>query len=143
MQDLTRTILTIGDLDEHSQGGRLWLLSRFAMEWQCLEVAGSLFPSLLELYQWLHTDIAHLITREQASSMTIGRVISLAKGNLEKQSGEHVLKLYEKVKQDYSRYVELAGTTAHDNKISDDIPVLQFLTGKDHEQYWMTLSVNL
>lgn len=128
-QDLARCILSSGDLDQYSQGCRLWLLSKFTLDWEYLQVGGALLPSLVELYQWLHMDIAYLLTREQASSITIGRVITLAEGNLDKQSGGHIRKLYEDVKEGYNSYVELTGTAARGNTISDNIPILNFLTG--------------
>lgn len=107
---------------------------RFVREWKCLQVGGSLLPCLIEFYQWLHTDISHLTTYKEASSMSIGQVITSVLTNLDKQSGEHIRKLYEKVKREYNSYMELRGAgtgSAFDQEcvISDDIPILRFLTG--------------
>lgn len=131
---MTHRIMSVGDLSQHLHGGKLWLLSKFILDWQYLEVGGALLPSLVELYQWLHTNIAHLLTYKQASSKTISDVINLAIENLDKQSGKHIKRLYEKVKKEYNSYVELirrdSGTKAAcRNMVSDDIPILYFLTG--------------
>lgn len=140
-QELTHCILSAGDLRQHSEGGKLWLLSRFAMEWACLQVGGALLPALVELYRWLHLNLAHLLTYDQASSISIGRVLTLAERNLGKELGEHIRNLYERVKVHYNRYVELIGgaigagacaAVRRGNKIftiADDIPLLHFLTG--------------
>lgn len=127
-KDFTHAVQSSEDLDQCLEGGRLWLLTVFTLDRQYLQVGGSLLPPLVEFYQWLHTDLAHLLTHDQASSITIGRVIELAEGNLDKDSGKHIRKLYEEVKEACNRYVELMGT-AHDYTISDDIPILHFLTG--------------
>lgn len=128
VQDLTRSIWNLRDLDEHSKGGRFWLLLKFVREWQCLQVGGALLPSLVELYQWIHTDIAYLLTREQASHFTIGQLIKQAENTLNKQSRQHIGNMYNKVKQEYNKYVKLTAvaTTA---TISDNTPLVDLLSG--------------
>ena len=112
------------------------------MEWPRLQRGGVLLPELVELYQWLDSNIAHLLTYDQASSITIGQVISLAERNLGCEMGEHIRSLYEKVKLNYNHYVELIGgaigagacaAVRQGNRIftiADDIPLLHFLTGE-------------
>ena len=85
---------------------------------------------------------AHLITFEKAASIPIGRVIELAERRYSKVMGDHLHKLYECVKTGYNKYVELiggaigAGACAAVKRgekiytISDEIPLLHFLTGK-------------
>lgn len=113
------------------------------MEWPRLQRGGFLLPDLIELYQWLHSNIAHLLTYDQAATMTIGHVITQAEKNSSKESGQHLRALYERVKMNYNNYVELIGgaigagacaAVRRGNKIftiADDIPLLHFLTGKD------------
>ena len=133
VQDLTRSIWSLGDLDEHSEGGRLRLLLKFVTEWQCLQVGGVLLPPLVELYQWIHTDIAYLLTHEQASHFTIGQLITQAEKKLNKQSKQHIRDTYNKVKQEYNEYVQLrAGATGPTATISDNMPLVDFLTGMRH-----------
>ena len=111
------------------------------MEQPHLYRGGLLLPDLVELYDWLHMNIAHLLTYDQASSVTIGHVIRLAERNSSKELGDHIRNLYERVKINYNLYVDLIGgaigagacaAVRRGNKIftiSDDIPLLHFLTG--------------
>ena len=140
-QEFTHCILSAGDLQQHSEGGNLRLLTRFAMDWPRLQIGAVLLPDLVELYQWLHTSIAFLITNEYASTVTIGQVIQQAKKNISKQDGQYLWKLYKRVEHNYNAYVELIGRSIgsgacaavrQGNKIftiADNIPVLHFLSG--------------
>ena len=56
-EDFTHRLLGSGDLQQHSEGGELMLLSRFSMEWPRLQAGGLLLPKLVEFYQWLHTQL--------------------------------------------------------------------------------------
>lgn len=129
-KDFTCVLQSSGDLDQYSEGGRLWLLSFFTLNWQYLHVGGSLLPYLIKFYQWIHSDLAYLLTHEKASDLTIGQVVKLAEENLEKESGKHIRNLYEEVKASYNHYVRMMESAARDCKVSDDIPVVHFLTGK-------------
>ena len=140
-QEFCHTILSAGDLEQHSEGGKLRILTRFTMDWPLLKVGGDLLPDLVELYRWLHMNIAHLITYERASSLAIGHVIQLVERNSSKEMGEYLRKLYERVKDNYNRYVELVGgaigagacaAVRRGNKIftiDDEIPLIHFLSG--------------
>ena len=118
------------------------LLSKFAMDWERLRVGGELLPDLVELYTWLHKNLAYILTSERASTISIGRVISLIEEKKGREFGKHMRSLYERVKDRFNRYVNLIrgviGTGAcaamhRENeiiKISDDVPILHFLSGK-------------
>ena len=133
-QELTHSVLSCGDLQQLTEGGRLSFLATFTMEHTQLYCGGILLPELVELYQWLHHDIAHMLTREQASSITIGQVIEFAKKR--NDLGNHIRKLYNSIKTNYNQYIELTGgamvTKANPptqgKDISDDTPLLYFLT---------------
>lgn len=111
------------------------------MEWPRLQRGGILLPDLVEFYQWLHTNIAHLITYDRASTLTIGHVVTLAVQNSSKEFGQHLCALYKRVKENYNTYVELIGgaigagacaAIRQGNKIftiADDLPLLHFLSG--------------
>ena len=73
-QELTHCIVSAGDLQQHGEGGKLRLLASFTMEQPHLYRGGVLLPDLVEFYQWLHMDLAHLLTYDHASSITIGQV---------------------------------------------------------------------
>ena len=112
------------------------------MDWSRLRVGGLLLPDIVELYQWLHTNLSHLITLERASSLTIGRVIDLARLNYSRDYAKHISDLYERVKKRYNSYVEKIGSVIgagacaaihQGNKIfpiKDDVPLLHFLSGE-------------
>ena len=109
-----------------------------------------MLPDLVELYQWLHTNIAHLITYDHASSVSIGHVIRLAVRNSSKEFGQHLWELYKRVEHNCNAYVELIGgaigagacaAVRQGNKIftiADEIPILHFLSGT----YCMLVSVS-
>lgn len=80
---------------------------------------------------------AHLVTYEGARKLTIFKVIQIAS----KKMGDHIVKLYERVKKGYNDYVELLGgaigagacaALRQGNRvytIEDDIPLLHFISG--------------
>lgn len=72
VKSLTDTILSsdsIGDLSN-----QLYPLSRFVVEYPRLRVGVELLPSILELYQWLHSELTFAVSYEQATSITLGRL---------------------------------------------------------------------
>lgn len=134
-KDLIHAILGEG---EQQDGAELQWLSEFAMKQERLQVGGDLLPDLVEFYTWIHTNLSHLLTVEQASTYTIGRVITLAETNMSKDSGRHIRDLYESVKKKYNCYVDYidgsigAGACGNENEISaidNDTPLLHFLSG--------------
>ena len=50
-------IISYGDLEQHSEGGELRVLSDFAQSWKVLQAGGLLLPDLMEFYRWLHTEL--------------------------------------------------------------------------------------
>ena len=43
-----------------------------------LQASRLLLPVLIEFYQWLHSDLAYLVTEEDAHKMTVGTVVTEA-----------------------------------------------------------------
>ena len=130
----------VGDDDQEAKERPL--LSKFAMDWERLQVGGVLLPDLVELYTWLHKNLAHMLTFERASTITVGKVISLIEKKKGRDLGKYMRSLYERVKVNFNLYVELIGgvigagacAAMHQEneitKISDDVPILHFLSGK-------------
>lgn len=130
-----------GDLSQHSKDGKLWLLSKFGTGWETLQAGGDLLPDLVEFYTWLHTNLTYTLTKEEAETMSIGQIITLARDNLNKESGNMIWELYDRVMERYNNYVKLikekigAGACAvhhHENvisTISEDTSLLHFLSG--------------
>ena len=144
-QELTHYVLSSGDLQQHSEGGRrgkLRFLTKFALDQPQLQKGGAILPDLVELYQWLHTHYIHLLTPKQARSITIGQVIKLAEKNLSKEFGKKIRSLYDRVKLGYNQYLELVGGAmgawGHTQvqgrsrmlRITDNMPLIHFLTGE-------------
>ena len=139
-QEFKKSLFNEGDLIKHSEGGSLWLLSRFATQWQILQAGGALLPDLVEFYNWLDSNLAHVVTYDHAWS-SISQVIDQTLIKLSKKSGDHIRNLYNEVKKKYNRYVTLIGgaigagacaAVRRGNKIftiSDEIPLIHFLTG--------------
>ena len=62
--DFTHGILSYGgDLEQHSEGDELKVLSIFSQGWKTFQAGCILLPDLVEFYRWLHLnlgkDIAH------------------------------------------------------------------------------------
>ena len=73
MDEFTHTMLS--SVDVNSAQNEFYVLSIFALEHRRLQAAGSLLPDLLELYHWIHNELAYLVTCDEARSLTIEDVI--------------------------------------------------------------------
>ena len=83
------------------------------------------------------------MTYEKATTLPIRRVVELATKRYNKDMGDYLVKLYDFLKANYNKYVELiggaigAGACAAVKRgdkvytIADDVPLLHFLTGKN------------
>ena len=59
-EEFIHSLKSSEDIQNHSQGGDLFLLGRFAQEWPHLQAGGLLLPDLVEFYHWLHTALGKL-----------------------------------------------------------------------------------
>ena len=75
--------------DEH-----LFVLHRFTLEHDRLQLGGALLPDLVEFYQWIHTHLSHLVTYERAQEITIGDVIKLSAKRYPPKLHERLTSLY-------------------------------------------------
>ena len=113
MDEFRHTIFS--SVDTNSIQNELYLLSVFALEHHRLQAAGALLPDLLELYHWIHNELAYLVTHENAKNCTIQEMIEkgnekyagldiddaiqkVNEGENTKYSGLEHIKLYERVK---------------------------------------------
>jgi len=76
--------------DEH-----LFILHRFTLEHDRLQLGGALLPDLVEFYQWIHTHLSHLVTYKRAQEITIGDVIKLSAKRYPPKLYEHLSSLYQ------------------------------------------------
>ena len=93
-QDFTHSVLSSGDVVRED----IALLSRFSLQWRRLQAGGELLPDLVELYQWLHTDLAHLVSYNKACTVTIRKVINRAMRKYSRDRGQHLEQLFLRVK---------------------------------------------
>lgn len=70
--DFLQYILNIASSE---QDPCIHLLSQFALEYPRLELARSLLPQLVELYWWLHTELAHMISSDTAKKTTVKQLM--------------------------------------------------------------------
>ena len=73
------------------------LLVRFINRYPRLQAGGALLPSLIEFYQWIHTDLSYVITKKQAIEMTVDEAVELAAGKYSKELEKCYTILYERV----------------------------------------------
>ena len=107
----------------------------FAMDYQQLYWGGVLLPDLIKFYQWLHTSLAYSLTHEVAASTEVGGVIERA----EKEHDDHIRKLYDRVKQNFNKYIAVTGgdmmtdsrtrLNVQVESISNSTPLLYLLSG--------------
>lgn len=96
---------------------------------------------------------AHQVTYEKAVSLRIGQVIRKALVRYDKEMREHLASLYSFIKTNYNKYTKLLGGTVGTGicaavkrgdkpyMISDDVPLLRFLTGKNIMQKFVVLCI--
>ena len=93
-KDFTHSVLSSSDIARDN----IALLSRFSLQWQRLQAGGELLPDLVEFYQWLHTDLAHVVSYETACKVKIKSVIDRAVRKYSTDMGEHLHQLFTRVK---------------------------------------------
>ena len=55
-----------------------YVLSKFALVYPRLKAGGALLPDLIEFYQWIHTELAYLVTYNYAQNHGLEEVITKA-----------------------------------------------------------------
>ena len=89
----------IGDYVSNSEH----ILSQYALYRRQLEVGGELLPNLIEFYQWLHQELAYVITRKDAESIPVSRAVKVLAKSYSVDEGERLLQLYKRLKGQCSR----------------------------------------
>ena len=74
-----------------------YVLFKFALAYPRLKAGGALLPDLIEFYQWIHTELAYLVTYNYAQNHGLEEVITKAD---QKYEGLDLCQLYERVKGD-------------------------------------------
>ncbi len=73
------------------------LLYRFLLEYPRLEVAGSLLPKLVTFYRWLHRELAHRLTKEAATKLTLRRFCSRVRSQFPRDKAKQFESLYSEI----------------------------------------------
>ena len=60
-----------------------------------------LLPDVVELYQYLHTELTYAVTYDEAAAITLGRLAKVTPKYISHHDTAH----YDKLKSKYSRYV--------------------------------------
>ena len=74
-------------------------LSQFVLQYPRLKMGIDLLPSVVELYQWLHTELTYVVTYDDAAAITLGRLAKVTTKYLPDQNVAH----YEKLKSKFNR----------------------------------------
>jgi len=85
----------------------LFALHLFTFEYERLQVGGALLPDLVEFYQWIHTNLSHLVSYERAKQITIGNVISLSTKRYTQDICDHLTELFKRIIGNIRKHFEL------------------------------------
>lgn len=86
----------------------LFVLHHFTQEWRMLQIGGVLLPDLVEFYQWIHTELSHLVTYQKAEQISIGTIIKNSARRYSQKYSEHLTELFKRVKRKGDLYVQHA-----------------------------------
>lgn len=82
------------------------VLSQFALHRHKLEIGGELLPNLVEFYQWLHQELAHVITRKDAEGIPVSRAVRVLAKSYSTDEGERLQQLYKNLKGNAFGFVQ-------------------------------------
>jgi hypothetical protein len=109
-QDFLLSLEHIQGVHGHSDlSQQLSVLCKFVREKQLLRTGGLLLPDLVEFYLWLHQQLSHLMTKEQAMHMCVGDVVERIINRYGKNYAEYIQRLFKRVQENYNKYVEVSG----------------------------------
>ena len=69
-------------------------LSQFVLQYPRLRLGIDLLPDVVELYQWLHTELTYAVTYDDAAAITLGRLVKVTT----KYIPHHDMAHYDKLK---------------------------------------------
>ena len=85
---------TIGDHIANHQH----FLGQFALLRRQLEIGGDLLPNLVEFYQWLHQELSHVVTRNDAETIPLSRAVRVLAKSYSPEEGDRLHTLFKKMK---------------------------------------------
>ena len=75
-----------------------FLLKQFIQQYERLKAGGCLLSYLVQFYQWIHVHLAHIVTIEQARTLTIKDVVHKAARRASEKESKTILDLFTKLK---------------------------------------------
>ena len=94
---LLQTLLSDRSICDNT-GNSNYILSQYALLRNQLEIIGGLLPDLVEFYQWLHQELAHVITQEDSTRITLRRAVRVLVRSYSAEEGERLQILYRRLK---------------------------------------------
>ena len=97
MDTLQQTLLANPYISSYQENSE-YVLAQFALQYQQLELGGAMLPELVEFYQWIHQELGHVITHEDASKITLRRAVRVLAKSYSPEEGDRLIGLYNKLK---------------------------------------------
>ncbi|XP_065842574.1 uncharacterized protein [Oscarella lobularis] len=93
------------------------ILKTFVAQRRIFRAGGLLLPDLLDFYNWIHRELAHVLSKDRAAEITVESVF-LSPNLLQKrflfplpERAKQMRSLFRKVKEKYNDYVKIANET--------------------------------
>ena len=80
------------------QRGKYDVLVKLTNSYSRLQSYSALLPSLIEFYQWIVTDLSHVLTQERSTKIGISDAVKDASEKYSKDVEKHYTKLFERLK---------------------------------------------
>ena len=91
------SVLSLPDVRAQSRD-KLVVLSKFTSKQSEVEGTLPFLTDFMEFYQWLHKDLAGLLTPEKADKLSIKKLVDQMSRHYSGESGRKMMSLYQRVK---------------------------------------------
>ena len=102
------SLLSLPDVQVKSQD-KVAVLSKFICKMPEIQTILPFLPDLIEFYQWLHRDLAGLLTAEEADKISMKNLVNWMSRHYG-ESGSKLMSLYGRVKGNYMQTICLCYT---------------------------------
>ena len=99
------SVLSLPDVETRSQD-KLVVLSKFICKMPELQTTLPFLPDFMDFYQWLHKDLAGVLTPEKADKISIKGLVDQMSRHYSKESCRELIGLYQRVKRKKSCIVD-------------------------------------
>ena len=97
------SLLSLPDVQVKSQD-KLAVLSKFIYKMPQIQTILPYLPDFIEFYQWLHRDLAGLLTQELADKLSIKKLVDHM-SRLRGERGSKLMSLYKRMKGNYTQSI--------------------------------------